>query len=414
MKYFFEAYMNINFYCYKDKRLKSNKEQYVYCYIRKEGKTLTLNTKIKTNPKFFDMKRQKFKKGSLNELELNMRIESYRNALIALSNQLFIEKPNIQVEELFETIKKRFKISDNQLPDVLDLYLTFIKNKEITLSANTIKSHHSSYQLFKSYFEFKNESINFRNINEDFLNNFESYLYEVKKYNISTVNKKIKLLKEFLRYLVKEKYISEFDFKQHKNKHSEYQTDIFVLSKQEIDFIADTDFGDYKYNKVRDMFVFSSYTGQRFSDVTKFSISNTYTKDGVMFWKIIQQKTSIPVVIQVNPKVVEIVERYKEEGFKISNLEYNKLLKEIGIKAGFVDEVTIYENIGKELVSNVYKKYELFTSHVARRSFITNLLSKGVNSELVKALSGHKSDNEFKKYIKFSDKTLSDVNNFEK
>ena len=124
------------------------------------------------------MKRQKFEKGSLNELELNMRIEAFRNAVIALSNQLFIERPNIQVEELFKIIKKRFKISDNQLPDVLDLYLTFIKNKEMTLSANTIKSHHSLYQLFKSYFEFKNESINFRNINEDFLNNFKPYLYE--------------------------------------------------------------------------------------------------------------------------------------------------------------------------------------------------------------------------------------------
>lgn len=403
--------MNINFYCYKDKRLKSNKEQNVYCYIRSESKTLTLNTKIKTNPKFFDMKRQKFKKGSLNELELNMRIEAYRNAIIAFSNQLYIEQPNIQVEDLFVNLKKRFKNSDSQQPDVLALYADFIKSKEATLAINSIKFHQNSLQLFKSYFQFKNEPIYFKNLNDEFLSSFESYLYDVKNYNISTANKKLKMVKEFLRYLVKEKYISEFDFKQHKNRHSEYQTDIFVLSQQEIDFIADTDFGDYKYNKVRDMFVFSSYTGQRFSDVTKFSISNTYTKDGVMFWKIIQQKTSIPVVIPVNPKVVEIVERYKEEGFKITNLEYNKLLKEIGMKAGFVDEVTIYENIGKELVSNVYKKYELFTSHVARRSFITNLLSRGINSELVKALSGHKSDNEFKKYIKFSEKTLSDVNN---
>jgi len=47
-------------------------------------------------------------------------------------------------------------------------------------------------------------------------------------------------------------------------------------------------------------------------------------------------------------------------------------------------------------------KYELVTSHTARRSFATNLYRRGIPSTQLMLLTGHRSESSFLRYIKVS------------
>lgn len=72
---------------------------------------------------------------------------------------------------------------------------------------------------------------------------------------------------------------------------------------------------------------------------------------------------------------------------------------------------TIVTNITKGGV-NIEKtqpKYKLVTSHVARRSFATNAIKRGNEPMLIMAITGHKTEKEFLKYIKLTNEEKADL-----
>jgi integrase len=79
-------------------------------------------------------------------------------------------------------------------------------------------------------------------------------------------------------------------------------------------------------------------------------------------------KTGVPYVSQLLPPVVEVLENYGMEVPKISNADYNKCLKALGMVAG----------IEKPL-----------HSHLARHTFATMMLREGVRIEHVSKMLGH-------------------------
>jgi len=68
-------------------------------------------------------------------------------------------------------------------------------------------------------------------------------------------------------------------------------------------------------------------------------------------------------------------------------------------KTGKINEViTLVHYKGAERIEKVYEKWQLITSHTARRSFITNGLSLGIGSEVIRSWTGHKNDKSFNVY----------------
>jgi integrase len=78
-------------------------------------------------------------------------------------------------------------------------------------------------------------------------------------------------------------------------------------------------------------------------------------------------------------------------------------LKEIGEMVEVL-KIQVSKSItrgGKETSRN-YKKYELITTHTARRSFASNLYLKGSASRVIMKITGHKTEKSFMQYIKVS------------
>ena len=161
--------------------------------------------------------------------------------------------------------------------------------------------------------------------------------------------------------------------------------------------IYETDCKSERLNRVRDLFLIGAFTGLRFSDFTSI------TKDNILSSTIHieQHKTGGKVAIPLHRVVLEIWRKYGEKlPQPISNQKFNNYIKEVCKLAG-IDEME-QKNItrGGMRVRQTYKKYELVTSHTARRSFATNLYLSGFPAISIMQITGHRTEKAFMAYIR--------------
>jgi integrase len=78
----------------------------------------------------------------------------------------------------------------------------------------------------------------------------------------------------------------------------------------------------------------------------------------------------------------------------------NRNLKILGALAGLDDDVEVERTEGGKRTARVVPKHELLVTHTARRSFCTNAYLSGLDSIDIMAISGHKTEAHFLRYIK--------------
>jgi integrase len=160
-----------------------------------------------------------------------------------------------------------------------------------------------------------------------------------------------------------------------------------------------------KYKIVRDMFCFGCFTGLRFSDIMNLKCENI--RNGSIYVKTIKNKKS--AIIPLTKYSESIVNSYmgnEPDGYlfpRISNQKTNEYLKQIGIIAELNESVTIVSFSGTKRTEKSKLKHEVLTTHVARRTFITNALDRGMPSEVIMDITGHGSHKVFERYYKIID-----------
>lgn len=147
------------------------------------------------------------------------------------------------------------------------------------------------------------------------------------------------------------------------------------------------------YAKARDLFIIGCHTALRYSDCIRLTPDDIH--DGIIHIK--QIKTDGTVIIPCHPKVSEIIERYGGAP-KICDVVLNKNIKEVCRRAGITDKVGIRRHGEKETV--YYEKWQLVSSHTARRSAATNMYKAGIPPIAIMKITGHKSERVFMDYIK--------------
>ena len=101
-------------------------------------------------------------------------------------------------------------------------------------------------------------------------------------------------------------------------------------------------------------------------------------------------------------EVERLLSKYNNSLYKISNQKFNDYLYDVVAKCeGLEIEVTKKTIQGKQEIIIKKPKYEFITSHTARRSFATNeYMAKGLNVRDIMAITGHKTEKSFYKYIR--------------
>ena len=184
-------------------------------------------------------------------------------------------------------------------------------------------------------------------------------------------------------------------------------------------------------DRVRDIFMLGCYLGQRVSDYNNLTRDDfTTTRRGNKVVSFTQAKTNNAVVVPIiYENVYAIAKKYNYNFPRLSHGVINRHIKEIlaelsvtvpSLRQTMRTAITLKEQMaevqGKMQFTRDSKgyvikpRYEMVSTHTARRSCITNLyLSNRFSISQLMSISGHKSEKAFNEYICCSSEEVADV-----
>lgn len=390
--------MTINFYLNYDPKSK-DPDKVIFAYVRDKGNTIVLHTGERINPKFWNADKQEAKKGYIGSPELNTYLASYKEEIKKTIRILLTENFNLEFEDIKKALLKKFRKDENRTGffDVFGLFLELRKTELSTAMINKYRVLRNHLLSFETETNFK---ITFNSIDMMFYDRFSNFLINEKEHTNNTVSKYFDNLKTFLHWATDRKVNTNLDFMKFKAKND--KTDIVYLTDNELTKLYELDLKDRPaLEKARDVFCFSCFTGQRFSDVSELKRDDIKEK----YWNLRVTKTRDILKIPLSNNAIEILSRYADQEKPlpiISSQKTNQHLKELCKIAGINDNIAIVQYRGSEQIEEVFLKYELISTHTARRTFVTLSLEKGMRPETVMEITGHKDYKTFKKYIKIT------------
>ena len=182
-----------------------------------------------------------------------------------------------------------------------------------------------------------------------------------------------------------------------------YKTaDTIALTQTEVDAIWSAELTGVKA-RARDCFIIGVYCAGRFQDYSRLTSENI-TEDGKL--RYVQKKTGQTVIIPCSPRIREVFERNGGGAPKISEQEVGREIKKIckDLGGSFLDMVEVRRDEGNKMVVKQKARWELCSTHTARRSSISILHRSGVPLFQLMAVSGHHTIQNLQKYLK-ADKT---------
>ncbi len=262
----------------------------------------------------------------------------------------------------------------------------------------TLTKYKTSLKHLLSFLQSKYniDDIEIRKINFEFITQFEFWLKSKRDCDHNTTMKYMSILKKIITRSLKNGWLEKDPFIG------------FSLAKREVERIALTDYDlqaliakDFTIERlsvVRDIFIFSCYSGLAYADVQKLKRSEiTRGIDGEKWIIAKRKKTETLFRIPLLPIAIKIVNRYadyptcKFQDYVLpvlSNQKMNAYLKEIADVCGITKRLTF---------------------HIARHTFATTVtLSNGVPIETVSKMLGHKNIKTTQHYAKILDRKISD------
>ncbi|MFX1706898.1 site-specific integrase [Chitinophaga sp. CC14] len=317
-------------------------------------------------------------------------------------------KPDLNPEALSPMANE---VANKQPETNLDFYFQiddYIKCKTNKVTPGMLRVYKNMKDHLQAYQDYRRAVITFNCIDFNFYEGLVDFLtFEyiqrrrktvTKGLKTATVGKTIKQLRIFVRDRVRRKIIPPIDLSDFKILNEE--SDAIYLSWKEINRIYNTDLTDSPaLLPYRDLFVLGCLTGLRFSDFS--NIKPEDIREGMLRKK--QKKSDHWVVIPLMDVANEIlINRFRKVIPVVNNPDFNVNIKEIGRLAGICETVKFSYKKGNKDIEIIKPKYGWITSHTCRRSFCTNEFLAGTPVELIMKISGHKSLQDFYKYIRIS------------
>ena len=151
--------------------------------------------------------------------------------------------------------------------------------------------------------------------------------------------------------------------------------------------------------QIRDYFVVGCLTGLRYSDYSRLTAANFI--DGKIH--IRTKKTKTPVLVPMHRFVKEIVQKYNGTLPPARCIQYfNLAIKKICKQVGLTELVPYERRIGLHFVCKMVPKWQLVSSHTARRSAATNMFLAKIDTYRIMLLTGHKTECAFFRYIRIT------------
>ena len=287
-----------------------------------------------------------------------------------------------------KTIKKLYEQIHNQtevktIIQGIDLIVSKYKNE---LSVAALKNYDNNLRHnITGYNAHKKKAHKLADLSKYFELDYKDYLIDQGKAK-STVDNQVKYLKSLcakLKELDIEVNPAEFTFKRSKSSKS-----IFYLSEVELDRLRTSTPKSKSLQEQKDVFILQCYTGLRVSDLRRVNL-DTINEDRSMI-VMRSAKTDEAIKLPILPEAEEILLKYDYELPFISDQKYNKAIKD------FLKELDFDRKIESQDFAPLY---EVCTSHIARKTFLSYLINvKKLSAPEVKEITGTSADTIYKHY----------------
>lgn len=313
-------------------------------------------------------------------------------------NDLIINTSN----DIITPTKKKYNYINpytNSAPKTDVLFTDFINLLVLKKAKRYTKSYVNSYKSLITHilnFCIENNCDLYTNsITDDFIDDFILYL-ESKNLKVNTIKGLIEKTKGMSRKASTYGFAIDPSFNDIQ-MNDEESFSVF-LSMNDITRIYYYKGLTKAQEKIKDLFIIGCLTALRYSDYSTLDLSN-FQKDYIIK---VTKKTKKKVCIPMHDYVKEIIKKYDNKIPCSPCIQYfNKYLKLIMKKIGFDEKVTYSYTKGGKLNTSTKEKWEMISSHTARRSAATNMYLTGrMKTYEIMQLTGHTTEKNFFKYIK--------------
>lgn len=208
--------------------------------------------------------------------------------------------------------------------------------------------------------------------------------------------KTVSQLKTVMNEGRKLKFHHNLEFQDFKTRREDPET--VYLTKEEVERLWDYEPTGEFDRKARDLFLLGVYSCARFSDYSR--LSSDMIHDGVI--RFTQVKTASSVMVPASPRLLAILERNGGAAPHLAQQHLNEQIKKVckAVKIDDAIEITSYDGLRHR--SEMKRKYELVSSHTARRTGITLLYMTGIPLQQVMLISGHKDEDSIRHYLRLT------------
>ena len=388
-------------------KLQKNGYLYLIHWITSD-RPLKITTGIKLDPSQWDGKNNQPTDLSMKDkdgVKVADTVAKYKGAMASALQEIKVTRKDLKTtfySHLKGEIIRGGPMSVSS-PRVLEYFDTKVKEFETDKKSN-YKSYKTTYNNFVEFIGRRRPT--FDDLTTSYFDEFKRFLEKTKDYKKNTVAGQVKNLKAIVGDAYRKKFHTNADFKDFKAGR-EPAVNVF-LNLSELEKIYNLNFKNHlAIDRTRDSFIIGCFTGLRFEDWGR--VRTDFIKDNML--RIQATKTNEVSQIPVHKYVKAILKKYNGVmPEQISNQKTNNNIKVVCrcARLNQVIEKPFTKGGKRATTPDVFKKWQMCSTHTARRSLCTNMIIQKASPFEVMRISGHKNFESFQKYIKLDEILVAD------
>ena len=370
----------------------------IYLRVTIDGQRIELSARRNVHPDKWSPEGNRVKGANAEARAINTYLDTLKSKIYDYRQQLINENKQVNAENMRNKIlgveKRRYMLvpifqkHNDDMKALVGKDYAFRTHENYTTALNHV--------IHFMRWNYKVSDMDIRDIDHEFITTFEFYLKSMCNCCQNTAVKYIRQLGKVIRFCLVNGWIDRNPFINYKGRIK--QEDRTFLEQNEVDAIMEKTFNIPRLAIVKDVFLFSCYTGLAYSDVRKLTRNHIgLGVDGGRWIFIHRTKTDTRAHIPILPIAAEIIEKYRNhpqaqnQGTLLpvhSNQKMNEYLKEVAQHCGI---------------------RKVLTFHVARHTFATTVtISNNVPIESVSKMLGHKDLRITQHYAKILDRKVGE------
>ncbi|QEE49893.1 site-specific integrase [Flavobacterium alkalisoli] len=390
-----ETSFGLNFFMKPQK--KETTLRYIYLRITVDGKRKETSTKRTWDIQRWDTKTERAIGSKEDARELNHFLDTLEMKINKYKTDLLYNEKTISAQRIMDFVLGRVSSKAMLLAEFTshNREMLALVGKDYAMATykryETARSHACDFVLY----QYNSEDIELRDLDYDFIANYELYLKTVRNCVNNSALKYIACLRKVVNRAIDKNLIAQDPFRAFRRKRT--KTNKWPLTLKELTVLEEKEFTTKRLEVVRDIFIFQCYTGLAYIDTYQLRRTDIRSGiDGAGWIMSKRQKTGNITNIPLLPKAQEIIEKYKDHPLCVargsvlpvsSNQKMNAYLKEIAALCGLDCELN---------------------THKARRTFgSTVTLNNDVPIHVVKEMLGHSSIRQTESYALTTEQTIA-------